>query len=259
MKTFAQILMVVLFVIVFAVFLISTTFKFGLLNYSFWTSSFSKHNVYQSLSESIKKYFTDQVNAEGGNKGDVSVLTDLITIENTKDFVDNNLSNFIDFLNGNAGELVVYVPISRAPQGLLPKNIASMNNELTVKQLAEKFNVAGLDQLPLQNLSRVGTVVFYAFVASGVLLVVLMIMLLWITESDSRFISTGIALLISGGICIVLARSVTVVSMSLDKNSIIGAVAPALAAGIVNIWTYGGVGLVMFGALMLLVKKPGAR
>ncbi len=257
--------MVILFLVFFVVAMLSATVKFGLLNDSFWKTSFAKNNVYAALSEALKNSLTNQVGKEGGNKTDVSILTDLITEDNTKDFVNNNLTNFIDYLNGKSQELIVYIPLNRAPKGLLPKNIAALNNELTIKQLAEKFNVTGLDHLSLQNLSTIGVVVSYTFIGSLVLLAILIIFLIWIVESGKRFTAVGLAIILCGLLTLILAQFVAYLIVYISQNFagadiariIVAVSAPPLLAEMVNWWTYLGVVLIVAGALAVLVKKPG--
>ncbi len=257
-------MLAILFVIFFTVALLSSTLKFGLLNYTFWSTAFEKHDIYSSLSGVIKNSVTTQVGKEGGKGSDVEVLTDLITPENTKDVVNNNLSNLIDFLNGKAKEIIVYVPINKAPKGLLPKNIAELNNEMTLTQLGEKFNIAGLNDLPLNNLNRAGDTILYIFAGSTAALIFLLIMLVVSTKAGLRFWAPGMAFILSGIGTLLLTRVGTNLASSLgnfagraDLNSVIVAtIAPPLLTELIKIWAYGGVALAVVGLILFFIKKP---
>ena len=104
-RNFGQSLLVGLFVIFAFVELIAVSFKFQLLDYNFWTSTFQKHNTYQVLATAGKTSFESQVANEGGNKNDVKILTDLITPQNAKDVVTHNLQNFLNFANGKSVQI----------------------------------------------------------------------------------------------------------------------------------------------------------
>jgi hypothetical protein len=264
MKAVAQIFLVILFFVLFVSTVLTSTVKFTLLNYSFWSSAFGKHNVYNELSNVIKNSVDLQVGNQGGVKSDVSILTDLVTPENTRDFVNNNLTNFIDFLNGKSGELIVYVPINRAPKGLLPKNIADLNNEMTVTQLGEKFDIGGLNQLPFDSLSRVGITVLYALIGSAVLLLIFLSLLIVTTEGGSRFIAAGTALILSGGFLLAVSQWGSIamdgVKKSLAGNTDLGSqilatVSPALTAEIMNFWMYAGIAAAVMGVISIFIKK----
>lgn len=265
MKYIAQFFLAILFIVLFILVLLTSTLKFALLNYNFWSSAFTKHDVYSELSSVIKSSVDQQVDRQGGTKSDVSILTDLVTPENTKDFVNNNLTNFIDFLNGKSGELIVYVPINRAPKGLLPKNISELNNEMTVSQLGEKFDIGGLDQLPFDILSRVGPTVLYAFIGSAVIMLVFFLLLILTTEVESRFVAPGIAVFLSGIVTLLTtqwgAKAMENVTSQFSKNTdlstqIFVSIVPSLAVEIINLWIVAGIVLTIIGVLLMFIKKP---
>jgi hypothetical protein len=263
MKTFAQILLIIIFIIFFISTLVTSTFKFVLLNRNFWISAFTKNDVYSELSMSIKNSVNQKVNEEGGDNSDITVLTDLITPDNTRDFIDNNLYNVFDFINGKVGELIVYFPFNRVPKDLLPKSLSALNNEMTLNQISEKFSVTGLDQLPLSSINKVGETVFYSFIVSAILLITTIIFLILSTEPGKRFIALGIAFILSGIITFVFSESNPTLALFGEgitagtnlNNAILAAVAPPLIAETLLLWKIVGVGLVVLGVVPLLIKK----
>lgn len=264
MKTVAQVLVGILFVIFFTIVLFASTVRFGLLDYNFWAASFDRHDVYRNLAGIVKNSVNDQVGKEGGKGSDVEVLTDLITPENTKDVVNNNLANFIDFLNGKAKEIIVYIPINKAPKGLLPKNIADLNNEMTLTQLSEKFNISGLNNLPLDSLNKLGSTILYVLAGSAATLIFLLIMLIVSNPAGNSLAAPGAALVISGLMTLLLVRVGTTLTSSLSGfvrstdlyNVIIGTVVPPIITELMKIWIYGGIVLIVAGIVLFFVKKP---
>lgn len=265
MKIVIQILLILLIILVFAVFQIGSVFKFALLNSNFWIMSFTRNNVYTSLSKVIKNSFELQVTKDGFDKNEARVLTDLITPENTKDFVNNNLINLLDFTNGKSAELSVYIPISRTPKDILPKSISTLNNEMTLEQISEKFNVTGLDKLPLKELNSVGRVLGYLVLVSGLLLVIMFVLLILLTESGTRFVAAGVSLIMSGTISIIFGLGLIRVSNVFKSqvamqnnlnNEVAKVILPNLLSDLNMIFLISGIGIVFFGLLISFLKKP---
>lgn len=265
MRILAQILLIVLFVILFLAELISTTLKFTLLNYNFWEISLQKYSVYQSLTDVSKSSFESQIDREGGNKNDIKFLTDLITPENTKDVVNRNLRYFLDFANGMSSQINVYLPIEKVPSNILPKNLLEIKSEMPLFELFAKFNFQGWQDLPLQNLSNVGKVVTYLFVGLSSLLVFLIISLVFLVERGKRFISLGIGFIFCGGLTFLLISITTNLNMMLSKslvnNSsialvILGTILSPVITEIMFAWKIVGLIIFILGFGLFFVKKP---
>ncbi len=265
MKIAAQILLVVFFVILFFVGLVSATLKFQLLDYSFWKTSFQKHNVYQNLADISKTSFESQINKGGGSGSDIKILTDLITTENVKDLVDRNFKNFLDFANGNTPQINVYVPIDKIPKNFLPKNFAGIKSEMTLSDLLTKFNFQDWQNLPIQNLFNVGKYIFYFFATSVFLILVVFASLILLVEKGSRFISLGIAFVLSGGLTfffvVVITNLNTVLSRGLVDNSsnaliFLGTIFSPAITEIIYVWKVLGLILFVLGFALFFVKKP---
>jgi hypothetical protein len=265
MKIAAQILLTIFFVVLFLVGLISGTFKFGLLNYNFWEAAFQKHNVYQNLANAGKNSFESQIDKEGGNRSDVKILTDLITPENVKDVVDRNLRNFLNFTNGLSTQIIVYLPIDKIPNNFLPKNIIGLKSEMTISDLLTKFNFQDWQTLPFQNLFNMGRYVFWFFVGAVFLFLFVLISLILLIEKGKRFISLGIAFILSGSLTFFLADTVTNLADAFSKGLVdsssaapifLGVIFSPVVAEIVSVWRILGLVMLMLGFGLFFVKKP---
>lgn len=266
MKTAAQVLLSIFFAIIFFVVLISSAFKFQLLDYDFWQKTFQKHNVYQNLALVTKNSFEVQIAKDGGNKDDVKVLTDLITKENAKDVVDRNIKNFLSFMNGNSSQINIYIPVDRVPKNLLPKNISGMKTEMSLPDLLTKFNFQDWQKLPWQELSNVGTTVNYLFFGSVFLLVIIFISLILLVKRRSRFIGLGIAFVLSGSFAFFLMNLASTLNIFLSNKLtqessiapvILGVVAPPVISEVTSYWKILSITLLIVGLALFFVKKPG--
>ena len=265
MKVAAQTLLVVFFVLFFFVGLISATFKFQLLSYNFWQNTFEKHSVYQNLAVVSKNSFDSQVAKEGGNKNDVKILTDLITPENAKDTIDNNLRNFLSFANGKSSQLNVYLPVDKVPKNLLPKNITGDKTIMPVTDLLTKFNFQNSQNLPLEELSHVGTTVYYLFIATAFLFLLVITLLILLVDKGSGFVGLGIAFIVSGGLTFLLSNVAAGLNTVLIRDltastSIVAVVAgtmfPPVITEILPTWKILGIVLFFLGFVLFFIKKP---
>lgn len=265
MKIAAQVLLVIFFVILFFVGLISATFKFGILNYNFWENSFQKYNVYQNLADVSKTSFESQIDKEGGSKGDIKILTDLITSENVKDVVDKNLQNFLDFANGLSSQIIIYLPVDKIPQNMLPKSLSVVKTEIPLSELLVKFNFQDWQNLPLQNLFNIGKYVCYFFVGSSLLLLSTLVFLVLLVEKGNRFVSLGIAFVLSGGLIFLFADVVTNLSVTLTENLMKNPSIALVTSGtiflpviteIMFVWKIVSLIVVVIGFCLFFLKKP---
>jgi hypothetical protein len=264
MKIAAQVLLVIFFVILFFVGLVSATLKFQLLNYSFWETAFQKHNVYQNLADVSKTSFESQINKGGGSGNDIKVLTDLITTENVKDVVDRNLKNFLDFTNGKTPQINVYIPIDKIPKNMLPKNIAGIKSEMTLSDLLTKFNFQDWQNLPVQNLFNIGKYIFYFFAIVIFLFLLVITSLILLVEKGNRFISLGIAFVLSGGLTFLLAIVITNLNTTLSTGLgdpstaliVFGTVFSPVITETISVWKILSLIILVLGFVLFFVKKP---
>jgi uncharacterized protein YpmB len=266
MKIVTQIFLSILFLVSFTLLLATSTIKFQILNYNFLVNSFYKHNVYEDLSTSIKASFDKQVKSEGGNKNDIQVLTDLITPDNTADFVNKNLKNSLDFLDGKNKELIVYVPVSKIPKNLISKRISSLSEEMSIKTFASEINFRGIENIPFEEAVQIYKYNTYLWVISGVVSVIFLILLFLQTEKGKNFSGLGISILLSGLVTFVFANIVynlqliilgKTVSDSL-QTVLLTRVLPPVLNNISRTWNIYGCVLVVTGLVFLFVRKQKA-
>ncbi len=265
MKIVAQIFLLLFFVIAFFIGLFAASLKFQLLDYSFWQTTFVKHNVYQNLADAGKSAFESQIVSEGGNKNDVKVLTDLITTDNTKDFVNRNLQNLLSFANGKSLQINVYLPIDKVPKTLLPKNISGVKSDMTLTELLTKFNFQDWQNLPLQNLSQLGMSAAVFFACAVAFLLLASVLLILLTENGKRFIGLGIALVLSGSLTLLLVQigsglqtavSADLLTKSSVASVLAGTLVPPVLAEIVSVWQILGIILLVAGIGLFFIRKP---
>lgn len=268
MKVVAQIFLTIFFLLFFIVAFVAGTVKFKILNYSFWTTTFQKHSVYTTLANVVKSSVNTQVNRGGGDTQDIAILTDLITTENTKDFVDKNLSNLLRFTNGKEGNLRVYVPVNKVPNNILPKNISTLNQEMTLDELGSRFNIAGLDTLPLENISQIGIYGYYALMVSTALAGLTLIILALLVTPGKRFTSPGVALILSGILVFLITKYGLNLANYLNKNfsastsinkTLAVAIFPPALTDISGSYIYIGIILVVCGTVFFAIKRPGGK
>lgn len=264
MRYVAQFLLVLFIVILSLVVLLSATLKFQLLDFRFWQDTFTKNNVYQNLATSTKDSLESQIGKEGGSKSDARILTDLVTTENIKEFVDRNVQNVLGFANGMNPQLIVYVPIDKFPKNLLPGNLGGIQTEMPLADLLTKFNYQSYSSLPLTNLSHAGEFSTLVFFGSAALLFLFLILLMLLVEAGGRFIAPGVAITLTGLLTISSAKVIenlkSLQSITQGSSSFVyslaGIVLPPLIDGVTRIWYMVGVGLVLFGLILFFIRKP---
>lgn len=265
MKFAAQFLLILFFVILFFVGLLAGTLKFQLLNFDFWKTSFEKNNVYQNLAVASKGSLESQIGKEGGSKKDAKVLTDLITTENAKDFVDNNIKNLLSFANGKASQLIVYIPVKIIPKNVLPKNIEGIQDQMPLQDLLKKLNYQNADKISLKGLGSASLTANLVFFGSLTLLLVILILLVLLVESGGRLVAPGVAIFLTGVLTISASRigdSLKTVSLSDPATSstfayVLGRnLFQPLVVEFMKTWFILGLVLVAISILLFFVKKP---
>ena len=253
MKVFASVVLVVLFIPLFLVSLFSYTLKFDLLNYNFWQTTLEKNNVYADLTINIKSSFDNQIVKEGGNKNDIKVITDLITTENTKDTMNKNIKNVLDFVNGKTQQINIYLPLDKIPKDLIPESTLT------------KFNFEDYQNLHLENISKLGEESSYILVGSSALSLLILILLFVLTKEGERLIGMGLALIFSGGFTMLLVKVGGILSVELINRRVVSTsitsviletISPPVIHEIILKWQAIGIVLVIVGIGLFFVKKP---
>jgi hypothetical protein len=99
----------VLFSLLFIIFLLISTLRFEILNSSFVFSSFERGQVYQRLPKALAESLPNDPNLPEDEREDYSEIVSSIKPEGVKKVVEENLAQFIDFLNGKQKDINVSI------------------------------------------------------------------------------------------------------------------------------------------------------
>jgi hypothetical protein len=254
MKIFVKIVLNILFVVSIVLFSISLTLKFLVLNPNFWKKTFNDNQIYSQLSTAIKNNLDSQVIAGGGSKSDAAPLTDLVTPDNLKDFINNNIDNLLGFINGKNKEIVVYIPVQKIPSSLLPTGIDGISEQMTLSNLLTEFNIQGVTVTQIEQVKIIGTVSTYIFVLS----VILMILILFALNFSGLTILLGGLFVGIGAIIIVFFKNAITLGLSGEQSlpaMILRIISPPVLHQIHNLWFSESLIMFAIGAFLFFVKK----
>lgn len=267
MRTTANILLLSLVVPLFLIAILAATLRFQLLSPGFWESTFEKNNVYSSLTDVVKGSIVSQTSKQGGSPSEIRFLTDLVTTANVRDFVNKNLENIFAFADTKTSQLIVYIPVSKLPKGLLPPNFASLSDTMTLSSLMTRLNIDGNLQSNIKYISLLGKTSLYLFYGDAAITVLFMILLFLLVAPGSRFVGPGIAFLLSGLISIGLyqlasqikSQAFTLSAQKTTADLVLNIAAPPLITEIAKTWLFVGVILSVIGILLFFVKRPASQ
>lgn len=268
MRTAASVLLAILFIPLFLLLVASSTVKFELLNPHFWANTFDKNNVYDGLTVALQKSIAEKVSQEGGNINEVKPITSLVTDSNVKDFIGKNLTNLLDFTNGKAAELLVYIPISRAPKGFLPKTFDNLPEDMTLNSLLTKFNVTGFNQTQLNYIPVFGRVVNYILIIDTLLVLLILVGMYALANAGRRLVAISIPLILNGVILVLVYFGATIslrgmtsdlLSGKTSAEVLLGTVMPSVAQAVLKLWLIIGVTVFILGIVFIFIKKGGGR
>ncbi len=265
MKSAARIFLIIITTLLATVGIVLATIRFQFLEPTFWENSFDKHNVYNDLSAVVKKTVEAQITHDGGRVSDAKVLTDIITPGNLRDFITKNLVNVLGYVDGLYPKLNFYIPVSKIPKGLLPKNIAYQSEEVPVSTLLTEFNVNFISASQIQSFSLFGKVLTYLVILIFALVGLFLLLLFILVDAGKRFTAPAAAFLITGilmlGLCQAGSQAVSALSLNLLQKTvtaevIVGTIIPPLIQDIVRIWLFIGIILAAVGIILFFLKKP---
>jgi len=264
MKFTAKLILVLLFLPLFLAALLTATLKYQLLNPVFWTESFETNGVYPNLAGALKEQAERQTLEEGGSLQEARVLTGLLTAENLKDFIEKNITYILDYVNGKAPEIVVYIPLDKVPKGLLPRNLGKISETMPLETLLQEFSVKGIQKSQIENVSLTGARTFQFLIGDLLLIALILTLMYLLTGKGSRLIAPGTAFILSG-IVVLLATGFGFVirgSMLTDwakgnepSQLILATFAPYVLREILVFWLYFGAGAVLTGVALILFRR----
>lgn len=236
MKQFIKILASIVLIPLFLLTLFSGSVKYQLLNDEFLVQTFEKHGVYNNLQIEVISYL---------NSKNANIAPELITSANIKDFVDKNIVNVLNFLKGNITELKFYIPVAKIPKEYLPKKLGTLEQEMTAKELMEKFNISGVDPIIYDQFKITGKVVNYIFY---VFLVIAFFVAFFVFPLAPIFI--GIVL---------IAQNYFVKNIYLGGNKIVEIMATPVIYEISKTWSIVGMLLVTIYLLIFVLGKVNKK
>lgn len=264
MKNLAKSVLILVFVTVSLIFVIAVTFRFQLLNSDFWKTTFKSKNTYSALVTIIQSDVVNQVTSQGGKKSDVRILTDLVTEDNLKNFIDKNIDNSLNFMNGKTQEMLVYIPFGRIPKPLLPLSLNKVNEEIKIQDLLVKMNITSVSTSQIQKINSLGLIVNIILMTSIVILSVVIFFFYKLTEEGKRFHSLGTSLFLSGILVFVFSKILGIVNEAISlgisrginlARLIIGTILPPILNKISEMWIIESAILAGFGIILFFVRK----
>lgn len=265
MRVVGSIILTLLTILLFLIGLLVFTLKFQLLQPKFWESALEKNNTYASLTTVLKKSIEEKTVKGGGSLSEIKLITDLATRENVGDFINRNLENVLNYANGKAGDLLVYIPISRTPKGFLPATFANLPEMMSLTALLTKLNVVGFTPEQIQYISLLGIGTTYLLILDLALAVIFLIFLLLLVKKGSRFIAPGLAFIFTGLIVVGVSVAGMAIKTQMVKDLVLRSsaaevilwtVAPPVMSEILRVWIIAGIAAILAGIILFFVKRP---
>jgi hypothetical protein len=260
MKAFSKIILTVIFVAISLVFAFSASIRFQLLSINYWKLSFESNNTYSTLVGVIQSDLVDQVTSQGGKVGDVHILTDLVTEDNLRNFIDKNLENSLNFVNGKSSEMNVYIPFNRIPKLLLPAKLVRDSEQINLQELLKEYGVAPITTSQIEKVRTISLIVNIVFLLSLCIMIIILMLLFRLVEKGKRLIAPAFTLLISGVTVFIVSGLIEIIKSNMKGGMtlakvIIGVIAPPILSGIAKAWFFGAIVLIFFGIILFFVKK----
>ncbi|HUC95152.1 MAG TPA: hypothetical protein VMR19_04095 [Candidatus Saccharimonadales bacterium] len=266
MKFIIKLVLTIIFIPVFLIFILAINLRFQILAPSFWEKVFISGDVYTKLSTSINENLESEAVIEGGKPGDVNILTDLISPENLQDAINKNINNFLEYANGKTGEIVVYIPVSKIPKAFLSTSFNTVKEQMSLSDLIKEFNISGISAAQIQMISHLGEAAWLILLFSASLVVLILCLLYLCVSPGKRLVAPGLALILSGltelsiyfmGTFVGSNFAGNLVGISNVGDSLIGIIVPPILKGLFNLWLPNAIGAIVFGTVLLFIKKSG--
>jgi hypothetical protein len=255
MKIIIKIILTILFIFFSLTFAISLTLKFQILDSNFWKKTFDDNGTYSQLSTVIKNNLNNQVAAGGGIKSDTAPLTSLVTPENVKDVVENNIDNLLGFINGSKKDIFVYLPIDKIPVEFLPVTKNKISKETKLQDVLNEFNIQGVSAIQIEQIKTIGMVVNVTLILS----IIVMIGILYALNFSGLTLFFGGLFVGVGAIIVVFLENAITLGLSGEQNMVVvilRIVSPPVLQKIYNLWLSESLVMIVVGVLLFFIKKP---
>lgn len=267
MKIIAKILLTILIIPVFLLFMFSINLRFQVLTPNFWMSTFNRGKVYSQISLYLNNKLESTVLAEGGKVGDVKTLSNFLSEESIKRFVEDNLVSFLTYANGRSKEIVVTVPFAATtlPDNYGLNDLGSTSQKMTLSGFLKQFQINGISDSQIQSISKYGYWSWLFTVFSFVLFVIIFGLEYLLTNAGRRLVVPGIGILLSGVVALILSVGgnymsgefmMKFVGSANMGTSIAAILLRPLVTNVVQIWTFFGLSGIFLGILLFFIRKP---
>lgn len=241
MKTVMRIFVGSLSSLLFITLILLTTIRFEILNKSFLFGSFEKHNVYAQLPALLADSLPNDPNLSEEEGRELAEFVKNISPQVIKPLIDDNLTQAIDYLNGDSKDIV----FSFSLQGIGFENASGIRwslAQISDKNLREKITA----------LNGIGNILIIAIFIILTILVGL-------------FFLSGRGILLSGGAYIVTTSLISKFSlMTIGKElmngqeisqKILGLLSASLFPDITNTWLLMGTLLILLWIILRISAK----
>lgn len=147
MRTIGKILAGIISILLFIILLLLVTIKFELLNKSFIFGAFEKNNAYAQLPVLIAGSLSSDPNLSEGEKIGYAEFVKNIQPQDIKPLVENNLTQVLDFLNGQSKDVTIFFSL----RGIGFENASGLSwslSQLPDKNLQERIKALnGIDNI----------------------------------------------------------------------------------------------------------------
>ena len=267
MKFLAKTLLILISIPLIIICMLSVNIKFQFLSSGFWIKSFESGNVYSKVSSIVEDRLIERVEAEGGMKSDIKVLSDLISPQSLKTVFERNIESILLYANGKTPEMSVFVPLalSDALEGRDYYNLDNFSEKMTFAEFLEKFNIDSVKSSDIEVVSKFGTQSTILIITSFGILVLVFVLMYLATNSGKRFIAPAIALSLSGLVILGASFGTDYMNRMLVRDltdsanmgaSLVAAFAPPVIQNLMDIWIWFGASALILGIAAFFVRKP---
>lgn len=264
MRFILKLVLTIFFIPLFLLLLAGLSVRFQLLSPLFWENTYLSDGTYSKLSISINRNLESQTIAGGGKAGDIQILTELITPENLQNVIGKNIDNILQFANGKADEIIIYLPVNKIPEQLLSKDFGDIKEQMKLTDLLKEFNVAGIGPAQIYMVSRVGSGAWIFLICVILVLILVIYLLNILVKKGKRLVAPGIALVLGGSTALLVILSGTIIRINLANNFsersnmgdvIIGIIAPPVIQKLLSYWLIFAIAAIIIGIALFFVKK----
>ena len=263
-KRFLQGILILFFVVLFIVDLVLVTFRFQILNKDFWITSLEEGAVYEILEQEFTNYIEDTFVDNNEIISEGRELAKVFDKESIQIFLERNIELVFAYINNEAPEIVVYIPIEEFPSDI-KQRLEINSEEISLDYLIRTYGKGStpIGKEAFDNLRTINRNIIVPLIVITILLIVDLIMLYILETKDHRHFGMWAALIASGISTFIMIIFVSELSRNAfggDFDGDIGgklvlSIVPSLTNQIIRFWTIVGASTVATSFVFLALKK----